>query len=76
MLGGVPYVPGDYPRSVTFEDQTIQIPRASTPNWLQRVTNGPPAGWNSLGILPVIAVGALGLIADGGTMFLIAWLTR
>jgi hypothetical protein len=76
MVGGAPCVPGDSVRRVTFEDQTIPIPRASTPNWLQCVTNGPPAGWNALGITAAAAALALAVTADGATLIALGWITR
>ena len=71
----VPYIPG----------RAYCPPRGDWPGW-RAVVDSPPDGyqgdhraagtdWSGHGILAVFAVGALGLIADGGTLLFIAWLT-
>jgi len=75
-VGLVPCVPGDAARSVTGNGQKVvtreyksRISRAYTRKQSRRVAI---ARWESFGLLAVIAVLALAVIADGGTLLLIA----
>jgi hypothetical protein len=73
------YVPGEDTRWVANGDHSSPEPRGYIPDYgirSHRVTIDPPVDWLGRGLLAVIAVGALALIADGGTLLLIAWLTR
>jgi len=55
-------------RYVTAEDQSIAQPRADIPD------PGIWSRWVDEGMWAVLAVGALALIADGLTLWFIAWL--
>lgn len=78
MVGGVPYVPGHVVRRVTNEDHSYGSPRAyiSHPGISSRTVKIGRMNWTLHGLAAVIAVGALALIADGGTLLLIAWIIR
>lgn len=67
MAAGVLIVPGV--RRVTNEDQTIRIPRASTPKCSQNVRTGVDRA-------TVLALLGFCLIADGGALFLCGMMTR
>lgn len=82
MIERIPYVPGgrvyrsDAARSVAAnaaKDVTHEYrwpnPRADTRNRSPNVTTD----WSSHGLLPLLAALAVALIADGGTLLLIAW---
>jgi hypothetical protein len=72
MRAGVVVVPGSLERRVTNEDQTLPTPRAETPNRSLRVAIDR---LGTHGLAAVIVVLALSVIADGGILMLIAWLS-
>lgn len=79
MTPHVVYVPGHYARTVTDEDHSFRTPRGYISDrgiQSHRVISRPPTDWIGHGLLAVIAVGALGIIADGATLLLIAWMGR
>lgn len=79
MTNHVVYVPGHYARTVTDEDHSSLTPRGYISDRgirSHRVASGPPTDWIGHGLLAVIVVGALGIITDGATLLLIAWMSR
>jgi hypothetical protein len=65
MFRDVPYVSGDSYRPVQMPGNRSSVSGV-----------GGKTDWMRLGILAVFTVGAVGLIADGATLLLVAWLIR
>lgn len=74
----VVYVPGESPLSVTNEDHSLPEPRGyisdrEIPS--HRVTETRFTAWERRGILAAFLALAIGLIVDGGTLLLLAWIS-
>lgn len=74
MMGGVPYVPGGTIYRAGESYPPVRVPARDFRHQIASLLR--ETDWEEHGLAPLLIAAALGLLVDGATMFLIAWLLR